>query len=208
MPYACPWRAIEFSSKVREFDPSKCAPGGTSVLLTNRPGIEPTRTSMRELSIPFSCTRYCRALSARSAPASGCSFAEEFPTTTSFAPACCCMVSAMSSRQPFASLSTRTGRRWSRSKLMWQRSCVSATIGVGGMVSVNLGVCLCCLAKIVDDVASDGDCGSGESRGREFRCRPGRRNLARAGCVGVRERTILRACSCCADVDDRARRRA
>src|ERR1700679_2740551 len=109
---------------------------------------------MLEASRPFSVTRYCFSLTARSAArllaksVAICSFfgfdlprtgtGAELPTIASFAVVSRCAVRAMSSRQALASLSTRVGRALSLSKVMEQRFCVTIGAGGGGALRLTL----------------------------------------------------------------------
>src|SRR3984957_550209 len=81
--------------------------------------------------MPFSLTRYAFVLIARSDASLPLPFSEleAFPTRTSVASELCCKLSATSSRQAFPSLSTRTGRRRSRSNFTEH---ISLTAGMGG----------------------------------------------------------------------------
>src|SRR4051812_43558080 len=97
---------------------------------------------MRDASMPFSVTRYALALTARCAARSaialaflpfGAGVAAAFePTRTAVASAERWRLRATSSRQAFASLSTRAGRLVSRSKVIEQSVWVLGTGGGGG----------------------------------------------------------------------------
>src|ERR1700744_5892825 len=94
---------------------------------------------MREASTPFSVTRYALVLTARCSASFApilawrpvVSEVAAVPVMASFAFGSRCALRAMSSRQALASLSTRAGRRASRSKLTVQRLVV---VGAGGGV--------------------------------------------------------------------------
>src|ERR1700712_1564040 len=98
---------------------------------------------MRLASIPFSVTRYAFALTARDEASLLPVFSvlAAFPTTASFASEERCRFRAISSRQALASLSTRAGRRLSRSKLIEQRADVVGTGGGVGATTVTVVVC-------------------------------------------------------------------
>ena len=158
-----------------------------------RPGSPPVRSSMREGSIPFSCVRYCATLRSRWAAASGVSSAECLPTITSLAEDSRLRVRAISSRQPLASLSTRTGRFLSRSKETLQRLMYCRRWWrwwrCDGDRCIGRGL----FAEVVDDVAGDGDGAWRCAGGVESRSGGAAGDLAGGGRVGVAERTILRA---------------
>src|ERR1700689_3265892 len=84
--------------------------------------------------------RYCFVFTARCAAASGLSAAPECATITSFASGSDVSARAISSRQPLASLSTRTGRLRSRVNDRLHRGRVGGGGGGGGgrMVTVVL----------------------------------------------------------------------
>src|SRR5580698_9767727 len=84
---------------------------------------------------------------ARSAAASGCSAGVWPPTRTSLALESRLRVRAISSRQPLASLSTRTGRLLSRSKETLQRLLVCGGGGGGGTLMVTWVVAVACLPR-------------------------------------------------------------
>src|SRR5882757_5925737 len=107
----------------------------------------PVRSSMRAGSKPFSSVRYCATLRSRCAAASGVSSAECLPTITSLAEDSRLRVRAISSRQPLASLSTRTGRFLSRSKEMLQRLITAGGGGGGGAVTVTDVLAVACLPR-------------------------------------------------------------
>ena len=159
-----------------------------------RPGSPPVRSSMREGSIPFSCVRYCATLRSRWAAASGVSSAECLPTITSLAEDSRLRVRAISSRQPLASLSTRTGRFLSRSKETLQRLITAGGGGGGGACDGDRRVGGGLFAEVVDDVAGDGDgarrCATGGDQSRSGRAAG---DLPGGGRVRVSERTVLRA---------------
>src|SRR5258705_13919518 len=98
-------------------------------------------------SIPFASMRYCATLRSRCAATSGVSSAECLPTIINLAEDSRLRVRAISSRQPFASLSTRTGRFLSRSKEMLQRLRTCGGGGGGGAVMVAEGLGVGCLAR-------------------------------------------------------------
>ncbi len=145
--YGCPCRFTEFVSKVLVSPGVKVAPGGTRMLSRLRVRSPPVRSSMREGSIPFSCVRYCATLRSRWAAASGASSAECLPTIISLAEDSRLRVRATSSRQPLASLSTRTGRFLSRSKEMLQRLRHRGGGGGGGAVMVTDVFAVACLPR-------------------------------------------------------------
>src|ERR1700730_1867696 len=107
----------------------------------------PVRNSMRDGSIPFSCVRYCATLRARWAAASGVSSAECLQTIIRLSGDSRWRVRAISSRQPLASLSTRTGRFLSRSKEMLQRLRTCGGGGGGGAATVTDVLALACLPR-------------------------------------------------------------
>src|SRR6202453_4743748 len=98
--------------------------------------------------MPFSVTRYSLVFTARSAaslsPIALCrlvavfSSLEALPTTAIFASELRCRLREISSRQALASLSTRAGRRASRSKLIEQRALVVGAGGGGGAFTVTV----------------------------------------------------------------------
>ena len=102
----------------------------------------------------------------------------------------------MSSRQPLASLSTRTGRLRSRSKETLQRLRVEGaggTGGGGGAVIPTEVVAVACLPRSsttlqVTVTVPGGIAGGVERGGRAIAT-----DLAGGGRVGVGERTVLRA---------------
>src|SRR5665213_4072483 len=92
--------------------------------------------------MPFSVTRYCLVLTARCAASVLPFFSvlAALPTTASFASEERCRLRATSSRQALPSLSTRVGRRLSRSKLTEQRLLTVGAGGGGGALMVTLVV--------------------------------------------------------------------
>src|SRR5580698_4252284 len=95
---------------------------------------------MRLASMPFSVTRYSFVLTARSAASVLPFFSvlPALPTTASFASEARCRFREISSRQALPSLSTRVGRRLSRSKLTEQRALVVGAGGGGGALTVTV----------------------------------------------------------------------
>src|SRR5258705_7991100 len=98
-------------------------------------------------SIPFASMRYCATLRSRCAATSGVSSAECLPTIINLAEDSRLRVRAISSRQPLASLSTRTGRFLSRSKETLQRLRICGGGGGGGAVTVTEVFAVACLPR-------------------------------------------------------------
>src|ERR1700733_3250993 len=110
---------------------------------------------MREESIPFSSTRYALVLMARSTAKAAASLSAGplFPTTANLASEERCKFKATSSKQAFASLSTRLGRRLSLPKSMVHSASVFATsAGVGALI-VTVVVARSGLPRIIHHVA-------------------------------------------------------
>ena len=130
---------------------SNVAPAGISVVVSVFASVVPVYTATRLASMPLSVVRYSLAFTARSAAyfciSAICFFVACFgitllllPTMASFASEALCSFSATSSRQALASLSTRVGRRVSRSKFKLHSADVVGAGGGGGAV-IDTVVC-------------------------------------------------------------------